>query len=79
VLQNELDEIKALSKNGSIALSEVGWLPDMEWLKNKRPEIIWFLCWWTHLTNENTEAEIKEVYHHHYAINRGKVNWKSIR
>jgi mannan endo-1,4-beta-mannosidase len=79
VLQSELDEIKALSKNGVIALSEVGWLPDTDWLESKRPEIVWFLCWWTHLTDENTKTQIKQVYHHPYAINRGRVNWRSTR
>jgi mannan endo-1,4-beta-mannosidase len=78
-LQTELDEITTLSKNEVIALTEVGWLPDMDWLQNNRPEVIWFLCWWTHITDENTEAEIKQVYHHRYAINRDQVNWKSIR
>lgn len=76
-LKKELDEMMALSKNKVIALTEVGWLPDLEWMKSKRPEIVWFLCWWTHLTKENTEKAIKQTYHHPYVINREKVNWKS--
>ena len=76
-LKNELDEMKKLSKNKIIALTEVGWLPEMEWMKNERPEIVWFLCWWTHLTKENTELTIQQIYNHPYAINRDRVNWKS--
>ncbi|WP_423129366.1 glycosyl hydrolase [Gaoshiqia sp. Z1-71] len=75
-LKKELDELVALSKNGVVALTEVGWLPDMDWLQTSRPEIVWFLCWWTHLTEKNTDDEIKQVYHHSYAINRGQVKWR---
>ena len=77
-LQNDIDEILSRSKNRIISFAELGWLPDMNWLETKRPEFVWFLCWWTHITDKNTETEIKQVYDHPHAINRDRVNWNSI-
>jgi mannan endo-1,4-beta-mannosidase len=76
-LQKDIDEIKSLSKNGVISFTELGWLPDMDWLETQRPEFVWFLCWWTHLEAENTKEWIRQVYHHYYAINRDRVHWNS--
>lgn len=78
-LKKDINELKSLGKDGSISFTELGWLPEMEWLEAKRPEFIWFLCWWTHITTKNTKEEIQRVYHHPYAINRDRVNWKQFR
>ena len=76
-LQRDMDEITSLSKNRIISFAELGWLPDMDWLETQRPEFVWFLCWWTHLTKENTEEQIKQCYLHPYSINRENINWHS--
>jgi len=78
-IQDDIDETKSLSKSGSISFAELGWLPDMDWLENQRPEFVWFLCWWTHITKENSEEEIRKVYNHHYSITRDEVNWRSYK
>jgi mannan endo-1,4-beta-mannosidase len=75
-LSEEIDNIVALSKGEMITFTELGWLPDLNWLQEDRPEFTWFLCWWTHITDYNSERWINKVYHHPYAINRGDYIWK---
>lgn len=77
-LQEDIEKLITFSKNGVAAFAELGWLPDMDWLKMQRPEFIWFLCWWTHIEKHNTEEEIMQVYNHHYSITRDEVNWSSV-
>ena len=75
-LTTDMNKIISLSKNNMATITELGWLPNMDWLKTKRPEFIWFLCWWTHITDYNSERWIREVYYHDWAINRGDFLWR---
>ena len=75
-LTEDLDNILNLSRNNMASFTELGWLPDLNWIQNQRPEFLWFLCWWTHITDNNSETWINKVYHNPYAINRGDFVWK---
>jgi hypothetical protein len=67
--KEDLNQITTIAGNRPVALTEVGTLPDPEWLKNQRPNVAWFLCWWTHI-EENGDSYIKEVYQHPYVLTR---------
>jgi len=72
----DINKIINLSKDNMVTFTELGWLPSMNWLQADRPEFTWFLCWWTHITDYNSNRWINDVYHHEYAINRGDFIWK---
>lgn len=70
--KNDLNTISSLAQKSPIAITELGTLPDIEWLKTERPKISWFLCWWTHI-EEHTNKQLNDVYRHRYTLNRGDI------
>ncbi len=74
-LSGEINRILNLSKGNVISFTELGVLPDMNWLRSERPEFAWFLCWWTHITDANSNRRINDIYHHDYAMKRGDFLW----
>jgi len=75
-LSDDIDDIISLSKGDMVSFTELGWLPDPDWLQADRPQFTWFLNWWTHITKYNSDRWINNVYHHDYAMNRGDFLWK---
>ncbi len=75
-LSADIDNIIDVSKDNMVTFTELGWLPNLNWLQTDRPEFTWFLCWWTHITDYNSNRWISDVYNHSYAINRGDFIWK---
>jgi mannan endo-1,4-beta-mannosidase len=74
-LKEEINSLISLSKGNMVSFTELGVLPDPDWLQADRPEFTWFLCWWTHITDANSNRWINDVYHHDFAINRGDYLW----
>ncbi|KPL11296.1 MAG: hypothetical protein AMS26_20230, partial [Bacteroides sp. SM23_62] len=74
-LAEDINSIISLSKGNVVSFTELGVLPDPDWLLADRPEFTWFLCWWTHITDANSNRWINDVYHHPYAMNRGDFLW----
>jgi mannan endo-1,4-beta-mannosidase len=75
-LSADIDNIIDVSKDNMVTFTELGWLPNLNWLQTDRPEFTWFLCWWTHITDYNSNRWISDVYNHSYAINRSDFIWK---
>ena len=70
--KSDLNNIISMSGENPIAITELGDLPDPDWLQYQRPQIVWFLCWWTHI-EDNGEAYINQVYKHPYVLNRSDL------
>ncbi len=72
--KKDLDEIISMAGDRPSAITELGTLPDLDWLSAERPQIISFLCWWTNIEKMD-DAYIQSVYEHPYTLTRDELPW----
>lgn len=71
--QKDYNELVDVAKGKLITLTEVGELPNMNVLK-AQPRWSWFMVWTNFLWNNNTKAQVREIYNRPETISLGDQN-----